>query len=302
MKIFLVFLMLPVLLLTGLTGCKSPELQQAAASGGRFSIVTAIFPVYDFARTAAGDSADITLLIKPGRDIHSFDPSVTDIKTINNCDLFIYIGGKSDAWVQKLISAGELNQNQCLRLTDYVDMLEIPEHHREYDEHIWTSPANAKILIQAIAGNLPQTNPDLDIYMNELEELDNTIRDIISAAEHPEIIVADRFALRYFADYYGLSYISALGACSGHGGASPAAIVRIINHIRDSQLKSKETKYIYYAELSDMNIARTIAEETGVELLLLHSAQNVTQEEFTGGAAYLSIMRQNAENLRIGLN
>jgi zinc transport system substrate-binding protein len=272
-----------------LGACGSKAVDVSVEGDGRLKIVTTIFPVYDFVR-AIVDDADVTLLIRPGMDIHSFDPSVADVMAINQSDVFIYIGGKSDAWVQRLISP----DTNTLRLIDFIEPVEVPGFCGEVDEHIWTSPANAAVIAGEIAQAL-QVNAD--DYIAQLNRLDEYIKEIITNAKRSEIIVADRFTMRYFADYYNLDYQAALPACTDHGDISAAAIVRLINTVRD-----EEIGYVFYGEFSDKNAANMVCSQTGAGLLLLHSVQNVSREEFETGQTYLSLMYTNAANLRIALN
>ncbi|MCL1866320.1 MAG: metal ABC transporter substrate-binding protein [Oscillospiraceae bacterium] len=271
------------------------DVHNSHSDEGKISVVTTIFPVYDFVRSIAGDSVNLTLLIKPETDIHSFDPSVSDIKTINECDLFIYIGGKSDSWAERILADKSKSQTNTIRLIDHIQTLDIDNGHgtHETDEHIWTSPANAAVIVGVIADALQVSASE---YLSQLQELDDYIYEVVGESNKNKIIVADRFTMRYFTDRYGLEYEAALGACTDHGDVSAAAVVRLVNTV-----KSENIGYVFYGELSGKHTAKTVSEETGAELLLLHSVQNVSKSEFESGETYLTLMRKNAENLRRGL-
>ncbi|MDR0222409.1 MAG: metal ABC transporter substrate-binding protein [Oscillospiraceae bacterium] len=269
------------------------------SGGGRLKVVATIFPVFDFTRAVAGGAADVTMLIRPGSSVHSYDPSVSDIKRINECDAFVCVGGESEAWVDKL----DLNGKTAIRLMDYFSPLE--DGDGNYDEHIWTDPYNAGVCLTAIAGAMAEIDPEnAGVYRNNeknygegLKTLEADIADIVKTAKRDKIVVADRFALRYFTERYGLEYEAAFNACHDQSDASAATVARLIKTV-----KAEGIPYIYYAELSNNKVAAAVSRETGAQTLLFHSCQNVTGEEFERGETYLSLMRQNAENLKKGLN
>ncbi|MCL2634546.1 MAG: metal ABC transporter substrate-binding protein [Oscillospiraceae bacterium] len=288
----------------------------------KLKIVTTIFPVYDFTRAVIGDvdSIDLSMLIKPGASVHSYDPSISDIRRINESDVFICIGGEMEEWAERLLTAGDLEGKTVIRLIEYVDILKeagITESdscghdHSEsnahiYDGHIWTSPANAIIMVEVIAKALAMVDSidDTELYernaaeyINNIELIIAEIHDIIVTAGRNKIIIADRNPFLYFLNEFAFEYEAAFGACSDQSDASIATIIRLTEIVKNDRIP-----YVYYVELSSGNVAEVIAEETGCGTLLLHSCQNVTDIEFRSGATYLSLMKQNAENLRRGLS
>lgn len=318
--ILIVFSM--VLLLPALTGCtsKGNDSTDSDKEDGKINIVATIFPQYDFTRSIIGDKANLTLLVAPGTEIHSYDPSPADIITIQNADVFIYIGGESDFWVDEILGSMNTSDKKIIRLMDFVtpveeevvegmeaeedDEDEEGEAEEEYDEHIWTSPQNAILIINAIAeelcevdeGNADTYKKNAEAYIAEIKGVDAEIKEIVDNAANKLIVMGDRFPFRYFADEYGLEYRAAFVGCSTETEASAGTVAYLIDTVKKNNLP-----YVYYIELSNQNIARTISEEAGADMLLLHSCQNVSKEEFDSGATYLSLMKQNAENLRKGL-
>lgn len=302
---------------------------------GKIKVLTTIFPIYDFSRSIAADNADLKMIIKPGIEIHSFNTTPSDIIDIQNADVFIYIGGESEAWADKIVSSMNTNGKKIVKLIDYVKALDeeivegmehdeshnheeeinhdehennIEESHTHkgiYDEHIWTSPKNAQLMVSAICNALSEIDPNnsdmykanADKYNQELKALDNEIKNTVDSSKRKNIVFGDRFPFRYLADEYGLDYRAPFTGCSSQVDASPKTIAYLINYIKDNNIP-----YLYYIELSNEKIANTLIEQTGVSKLKLHSVQNVTKEEFDSGATYLSIMRNNLESLKKGLN
>ena len=329
MKKMMVWALLVMLLASAIPFC-------AALAGEKISVVSTIFPPYDFARAVAGDKAEIRMLLKPGAEIHSFDPSPADILAIQNADVFLYIGGESDVWVDTILSSMDVSGKQIVRLMDAVapveeetvegmqaeeehhhvnDGLEVEEHEEgeeheheheegEYDEHIWTSPKNAVLMVQAIAGALIKADMGNEAayrenaasYIDQIQAVDAEFEAVVSQATHRLLVFGDRFPFRYFADAYGLEYRAAFPGCSTETEASAATIAYLINTVTENKLPC-----IYTIELSNQNIARSISEQTGAEVLTLQSCQGVSRDDFQAGVTYVSLMRDNVESLRNGL-
>lgn len=303
---------------TLLASCNTKN-AQPTTTGNKLSIVTTIFPHYDFARAVAGDSADISMLLKPGAEVHSYDPSPADMIAIENADLFIYTGGHNDAWVENLLSSTPKDSLTVLRMMDYVDTIEEEHDHEhehnhmhshehgeleELDEHIWTSPANAVLMVEAIAEALCFINPDnadeynnnAEAYQQQINELDEEFHAIVDAASQHTLVMADRFPFRYFVEDYHLDYYAAFPGCTTDSNPGAGTVATLITAVKQLGLP-----YIYTMELSNQNIARAVAEETGCEILQLQSGQNVTQQQFDAGVTYIDLMQQNADSLRKGL-
>ncbi len=325
MQKYILMLILIVLLTVTSVGCTQKNDSENNKADGKLNIVATIYPQYDFTRAIVEDKANLTMLVSPGASIHSFDPSPADILKIKNADVFIYIGGESDAWVDKILGSMDTSKMKVIRLMDYVKSVEEetvegmepeeeekPERNSqekegepEYDEHVWTSPKNAITLINAISDCLCERDSvNADFYKNnaknyigEIEKVDKEIASIIKDAKLRKIVVADKFPLRYFVDEYGLDYCAAFGGCSDQADASAATIAYLVDTVRKDKIS-----YVFYVELSNQNVAKAISEQTGAGMLLLNSCHNVTKSDFEAGVTYLSLMKQNAENLRKGLN
>ena len=295
-------LLMGMVLLWALCGC-------ALAEGG-LSIVCTDFPCYDLARHVAGEDAKCTMLLKPGTEAHSYDPTPADILAIGNADLFAFIGGESDAWADGILSGFGDDAPPVLRMLDCVaDPIEEDEHDHdggpEYDEHIWLSPANALKMVEALGEALASVDPEnaqkyrdnAERYSAEIRAVDAEISAIVESAARRELVFADRFPFVYFTREYGLDALAAFPSCTADTEPSAQTVLKLIQKVEKDHLPA-----VYTIELSTQAIARTVAEETGAEILTLHSMQTVSQSEFDAGATWVTLMRANAEALRKGLN
>ncbi|MDR2555798.1 MAG: metal ABC transporter substrate-binding protein [Fibromonadaceae bacterium] len=304
------------------------EKKKVADPNGKINVVATIFPLYDFSRAIAKEQANITMLTPPGSSIHSYEPSPGDIKNIQNADIFLYIGGENDAWVKRLLSALDTSNMKVVRLFDFVKLYEEEEkegmqaeeeesdplhvegeseHGKlevEYDEHIWTSPKNAVVMLNAIrdvlcvkdSANCEKYKGNAQNYALQIEEAAKELSQIVSSAKRKQIVVADRFPFLYLTKEYGLDYVAAFPGCSDQSDASVATIAFLIKTVKDNKVP-----YIYHAELSNRNTAEAVAEQTGAKMLLLHSYHNVSKQEFESGTTYLDLLKQNSANLKTGL-
>jgi zinc transport system substrate-binding protein len=291
---------------------------QDGANKGAVKVVTTIFPPYDFVREIGGGTVNLTMLLPPGAESHSFEPSPRDIISIQNSDIFIYNGGESDAWVDRILSSMDRGNKRNIRLMDCVEVVEeeIVEgmeeeeeeedggEEAEYDEHVWTSPANAKLIVRAISDVLceldrakaPLYRDNTAGYLEKLDGLDRAFRETVSRGKRKTLVFGDRFPFRYFADAYGLSYFAAFPGCSTETECSAATVAFLIDKIRQEKIP-----VVFHIELSNEKIADAICEETGAKKGLLHGAHNLSKREFESGATYLGLMTKNNEMLQEAL-
>ena len=292
----------------------------------KLTIVTTIFPEYDWTRNILGSDpagAELILLMDNGVDPHSYQPSVEDIMTISGCDLFIYVGGESDAWVEDALKEAV---NPDLKTVNLMEVLgdaakeealvegmqeeggKDHEHEEgpEYDEHVWLSLKNAMILSEAIEAALSEIDPEnavvyqdnLDNYKAELAALDKKYEEVVSAAAVKTLLFGDRFPFRYLADDYGLSYYAAFPGCSAETEASFETILFLSEKVKELSLPAVLT-----IDGSDKKIAKTVAANAGVsaKILTLDSMQSVKKEEIDAGTTYLSLMEKNLSVLQEAL-
>lgn len=300
------------------TGC---GVKQEEPDDGKLKIVTTIFPQYDFVRAIAGGTGavNVRMLLSPGEEVHSYEPTPLDIKEIQNCDLFIYVGAENDVWVDRILENMGDKRPETLRLVDLTEtvaeesvegMMEEKGHdheesrEEEADEHVWTSPVKAAEITEAIAQKMAELDPaNADDYLANAQDyeakildLDAQFRQIAENAERKVLVFGDRFPIRYFAEGYGLDYFAAFPGCSSESEPSASTLAFLIDKVRE-----EEIPVVFSIEFSNGNIARAICESTGAVQRTYNSCHNVTKEQMENGATYVSLMSENLEAVREAL-
>ena len=325
MKRLTAFLLMIVILCAALCGCSATE-TKGENNSEKLTIVTTIFPIYDWVKNIVGDTdAQIEMLLDTGVDLHSFQPTVEDIMKISECDVFIYVGGESDKWVDDALKQ---KTNPDMIVIDLMDVLKDQikeeeiiegmeaeeeeegeeEEGPEYDEHIWLSLKNAGLSCEAIRDGLIQANTkdeqtykdNTAAYIEKLNQLDGDYKQAVKDAKVTTLVFGDRFPFRYMVDDYGLSYYAAFIGCSAESEASFETIVFLSGKVDELGLKT-----IMKIEGSDGSIAQTVKENTkgkDQEILTLDSLQSITAQDVTDGASYLDSMRKNLDALKTALN
>ncbi|MDR0786120.1 MAG: metal ABC transporter substrate-binding protein [Treponema sp.] len=295
----------------------------ARNANGNIAVTATIFPPYDFVRQIAGDKVNLKMLLPPGAESHSFEPTPQDIIAVQNSKLFIYVGGESDEWVERILDSMDVSNMKIVSLMDCVDVVEEEivegmedeeaeeafeaigiETGPEYDEHVWTSPKNAARIVEAVTDALCETDAanaetyrqNAAAYTAKLNELDGEFHTVVDSALRKTFVFGDRFPFRYFADAYGLSYFAAFPGCSTETEPSAATVAFLIDKI-----KSEQIPVIFHIELSNERMADTIAEATGAKKLLLHACHNISKSDFDDGKTYLDLMQANVKNLQEAL-
>lgn len=321
-----------IILLILLFRCFSAFAQE---NKGKLEIVTTLFPTYDFAKQVGKDKINVSLLLPPGVESHTFEPKPQDVVRINKADVFIYTGKYMEPWVEDLLKGvsnkklavvdsslgielladddhdeegehheGEHHNDGDDHEIEHAEEHEHGHHHGGKDPHIWVDLGNAQRMVDTIAKALAAKDPanynfylkNAQEYKLKLADLDRRFRETLATAKHKTIIYGGHFAFGYFAKRYGLEHDSPYDGFSPNAEPSPKAIVELIN-----KLKTSGIKYIYYEELLDPKVARTISQETGAQLELLHGAHNVSKDELTRGVTFLDIMEDNLKKLKVGL-
>jgi len=276
------------------------------------------------------------MLLPPGVEVHSYEPTVRDILTLHQADVFIYVGGESDTWLEKVLSSIDTSQMRIIRLVDCVDLLD--EHgfdergavatdvssstsafnvsgsdnspgsrggvDLEFDEHVWTTPSNAKRIVEVLTHVFMQLDPshasaylgNAKAYCAKLDALDARFRHIVASAQRTTLVFGDRFPFRYLAEEYGLTCYAAFSGCSSATDINARTISFLINTVR-----SEAIPVVFYVGLTSHRIADAICEETGAMILPLHACHTVSKEDFEAGVNYLDLMERNALNLERAL-
>lgn len=315
-----------------LTGCANTP---AMDNLDQLHIVSTIFPTYDWTQQILGDTAkeaDLTLLLDQGVDLHSYQPTADDLIKISGCDLFIYVGGESDTWVEKALQNPTNEKRIAINLlevlgdavkteetiegmehshhhddADYDEHHEDHEHEEESDEHVWLSLRNAKVLCEEIANQLSVVDPthkdtyaqNITAYAEKLSELDVKYAETVTNGSKNTLLFGDRFPFRYLVDDYGLNYYAAFSGCSAETEASFKTVAFLANKVNELNLPCVLT-----IEGRQHKIAQTIIDNTdekNQQVLTLNSMQSTTAEDLKNGATYLSIMENNLQVLKDAL-
>ncbi len=298
------------------TGCQSVQPQ----NDGKIDIVCTVFPAYDWTKQIVGDSdnVNLTYLLGNGSDLHNFQPTADDIIKISDCDIFIYVGGESDAWVKDVL----LNaHNKNMKVVNLLDVLadsvveeevkegmnaeddEHNENETEYDEHIWLSLKNAEKCVNEIWNAVYSVDDETDAlytnnakrYIDELKSLDSDFHELFD--NNPQtLIFGDRMPFRYFIEDYNLDYYAAFTGCSADTEASFETITFLAKKVDELNADT-----VFAIENSDCTIANSVIENTkskSQNVAVLDSAQSVTQQQIDDGTTYLSIMQKNYDVLQ----
>jgi zinc transport system substrate-binding protein len=280
----------------------------------KVTVVTTLFPLYDFTRSIAGEKADIVLMLPPGVEAHAFEPKPADIVKVDRADLFIYTGKYMEPWAQDILKS---TANRKLVTVDASAGIKIvplgPERHDGepegghgqtlYDPHIWLDFDNAAKIVDTIKEGLCRADPEncasyrarAETYRGKLTALDKEYKESLSHCRKRALIHGGHFAFGYLARRYGLEYVSAY---EGSPNSEPTARKMIA---LQRKMKEKDIHYIFYEELLNPKVSEIIAKETGAALLKLNGAHNITKEEFRNGTTFLSLMEDNLVNLKAGL-
>lgn len=303
-------LILFVCLTSVMTVCIScrPAGKSAEDGSHRIKVIATIFPLYDMAKKIGAEKAEVSLLLPPGVEAHSFEPRPGDIVKIAEADIFIYTGRFMEPWAEDIIK-GAANKNLVVvDVSRGTRMIPGVFHDKDepagsLDPHIWLDFDNAKVMVENIlrafqtkdATHRSFYERNAADYGNKLTELDSAYRTALAACNSKEIIYAGHYAFGYLARRYGLKYLSAQGASPD---AEPTAkeLSRLVE-----QIKRERIRYIYYEELASPKIAETIAAETQAKMLMLSAGHNLTRDQLEKGISFIDILRDDLTNLKIGL-
>lgn len=326
----LICICLSLWILGSLVSC-SDVARDDVREDGVLNIVCTTFAGYDFARELTegvledGDGKmSITLLGQAGRDMHSYEPTAADLVALTQADVFICISKASETWVEAALSAVDNPHLHCVEMMSVCDPMlssEVacdnsdPDHDHTYDhehsgdatydEHVWVSLKNAALIVDSISKALIEAAPaqaeaiaaNTAAYLAELDALDEAYTQMVAKAQRKTLLIADRYPFAYLMRDYGLDCHAAFPGCSSETEASFATQTYLIETVKEHELP-----YIFIIDGSDGKVAETVRQQTGADILVLSSCQVVTEDEMKAGVTYLSIARENFENLKKALN
>lgn len=300
------------------TGTPASDSKDSAPEG---RIVCTVFPQYDWVRNIIGEDSglELTMLLDSGVDLHSFQPTAADVMTISGADMFIYVGGNSDKWVDDTLSASVEGDIKTIDLMEalggmakeekVVEGMQAEEEEEdeaegpEYDEHIWLSVKNAVKLCGVICDGLCGLYPDkaetfranCAAYCAKLTDLDEDFTAKIAGVKNKTVLFCDRYPFMYLTDDYGIDYYAAFVGCSAESNASFKTISFLAGKVNELEL---DTVFVTESPVAD--IASTVLEASGrenVEIRALDSMQSVTKEILESGEDYYSAMKSNFDIL-----
>ena len=299
-------------------------------SNAKYKVVASNFASYDFLRAIIGDNKDVelTFLLGPGKDAHSYDPTAGDLIKIQDSDLFVYVGGEMEKWSDKVVGSLDTAGTEKICIADFVDTMEEKEvdgaeehehdheegeeheehehEHEEgaFDEHIWTSPENAIKMVNALEKEMEKIDSqnkntykkNADKYITEIKDVDKKIQNIIDNKKRDRLIFADKMPMQYFIDYYNLKVSAAFDGCSTEVDPSTKTIAYLQNKVKEEKIP-----VILYIELNPGTVAKTIADETGAKAMQIQTVHNVSLDDFNKGETWVSLMTRNIDVLKQAL-
>lgn len=316
MKKFICFIVSLTMLLTLFSSCSADrstnEQHSGTESDSGLKIVTTIFPIYDWVKNITGES-NAVYLDENGIDLHSFEPTANDIIKLSDADIFIYIGGESDNWVENAVKSAnnpDLTTLSLITVTgsleeETVEGMETDDEDAAADEHIWLSLKKAIAAVTAITDalcTLDKTNAETyaknaEDYIVKLQTLDDKYTEAVNGSANKTLLFADRFPFRYMAEDYGIDYFAAFPGCSAESEASFETMSFLINKTKELSLPC-----VIRLEGSDGKLAETVSKETNAKVVMMNSCQSVTKTDIAGGTTYLSVMEENLKVLTEALS
>lgn len=327
-KISLIVLIALIVVITGVVIFKGGDTKND--DNEKIQVVVSNFASYDFLRAIIGenDNVELKFLLGPGKDAHSYDPTAQDLITIQNADLFVYVGGNMEKWSEKVLSSIDNTNSKIVCIADYVETIaeqeidgaehshehneEDAEYHDEehdegaFEEHIWTSPSNAIAMINSLAQEMQEIDsPNSDTYKENAENyiaqinaVDSEIQEIIDNKVRNRLIFADKMPMQYFINYYNLNVSAAFSGCSTETEPSASTIAYLENKVKEEKIP-----VVLYVELNDGRVAKTIEEEVGngCQAMQIQTLHNVSLDDFNNGETWVSLMRRNIDVLRAAL-
>lgn len=302
--------LLSVLCAVELLFCTACQTSAPVPKPERIQVVATVFPQYDFAKTIAGDYAEVTLLLSAGQEMHNYEPTPLDVAAISGSDIFLRTGGESEVWTETLLDALDASHIDVVTLMDCIEVPlveEEEEHHHhghehehdddeaEFDEHIWNSPVNAIAMVREVTNALCRADAAHEAYFRqnaadyiaELEILDEQFRALAVDGE-PTLVIADKFPFRYLAAEYGFHYAAAFSGCSSETEPTVGALHTLTEECEEHGITS-----VFYLEFSSAKIADRICDMTGAKAVMLHPLHNVSAEDMQKGTSFLTLMTEN---------
>ena len=318
-KVILVIILIAIILVGIIAGVVLGK-KSKTSNTEKIKVTASNFASYDFLRAIIGDNDNIelTFLLGPGKDAHSYDPTAQDLITIQNSDLFIYIGGEMEKWADRVLPTLDTNNTKIICVADdikTIDEQEIdgaePEDEEDeeegaFDEHIWTSPDNAITMVNTLeksmeeidSSNSNKYKQNAENYIAKIKNVDKQIQEIVDNKKRDRLVFGDKMPMQYFINYYKLQVSAAFSGCSTETEPSSKTIAYLVN-----KAKEEKTPVILYIELNNGKVANTIANEVGngCKAMQIQTLHNVSKTDFDNGETWVSLMERNLDVLKTAL-
>ena len=317
-KVILVIILIAIILVGIIAGVVLGK-KNKTSNTEKIKVTASNFASYDFLRAIIGDNDNIelTFLLGPGKDAHSYDPTAQDLITIQNSDLFIYIGGEMEKWADRVLPTLDTSNTKVICVADDIKTIkeqEIdgaePENEEDeegaFDEHIWTSPDNAITMVNTLEKSMEEidsSNPskykqNAENYIAKIKNVDKQIQEIVDNKKRDRLVFGDKMPMQYFINYYKLQVSAAFSGCSTETEPSSKTIAYLVN-----KAKEEKTPVILYIELNNGKVANTIANEVenGCKAMQIQTLHNVSKTDFDNGETWVSLMERNLDVLKTAL-
>lgn len=318
-KVILVIILIAIILVGIIAGVVLGK-KSKTSNTEKIKVTASNFASYDFLRAIIGDNDNIelTFLLGPGKDAHSYDPTAQDLITIQNSDLFIYIGGEMEKWADRVLSTLDTSNTKVICVADDIKTIdeqeidgaesgeEEDEEEGAFDEHIWTSPDNAITMVNTLeksmeeidSSNSSKYKQNVENYIAKIKNVDKQIQEIIDNKKRDRLVFGDKMPMQYFINYYKLQVSAAFSGCSTEMEPSSKTIAYLVN-----KAKEENTPVILYIELNNGKVANTIANEVGngCKAMPIQTLHNVSKNDFDNGETWVSLMERNLDVLKAAL-
>ena len=321
-KVILVIILIAIILVGIIAGVVLGKKNKTSNNNNteKIKVTASNFASYDFLRAIIGDNDNIelTFLLGPGKDAHSYDPTAQDLITIQNSDLFIYIGGEMEKWADRVLLTLDTSSTKVICVADDIKTIEEqeidgaePEDEEDeeegaFDEHIWTSPDNAITMVNTLeksmeeidSSNSSKYKQNAENYIAKIKNVDKQIKEIVDNKKRDRLVFGDKMPMQYFINYYKLQVSAAFSGCSTETEPSSKTIAYLVN-----KAKEEKTPVILYIELNNGKVANTIANEVGngCRAMQIQTLHNVSKTDFDNGETWVSLMERNLDVLKAAL-
>lgn len=321
-KVILVIILIAIILVGIIAGVVLGKKNKTSNNNNteKIKVTASNFASYDFLRAIIGDNDNIelTFLLGPGKDAHSYDPTAQDLITIQNSDLFIYIGGEMEKWADRVLLTLDTSSTKVICVADDIKTIEEqeidgaePEDEEDeeegaFDEHIWTSPDNAITMVNTLeksmeeidSSNSSKYKQNAENYIAKIKNVDKQIQEIVDNKKRDRLVFGDKMPMQYFINYYKLQVSAAFSGCSTETEPSSKTIAYLVN-----KAKEEKTPVILYIELNNGKVANTIANEVGngCRAMQIQTLHNVSKTDFDNGETWVSLMERNLDVLKAAL-